>query len=192
MLKKIIDLTILSDYWHSLRKYTFAYERKDGKTETQIREVYDRGNGVAILLYNKEKKSVILTRQFRLPTYVNGNRNGMLIEVCAGSLEEENPRECIIRETKEETGYEIKNPKKVFEAYMSPGAVTEIIHFYVAQYSDDMKKSKGGGLEEEHEDIEVLEIDFEEVKKMLENGKIKDGKTAILIQYAIINKLFEL
>lgn len=186
---EILKSEVLSDNWYILKKITFNYLKKDGTWETQIRESYDRGNGATILLYNKEAKSVILTQQFRLPTYVNGNETGMMIEACAGLLEEENAEECIRRETEEETGYEISAVKKVFEVYMSPGSVTEIIHFFVAEYNKDMKVNEGGGAEDEHENIEVLELDFDQAYNMIASGEIKDAKTIMLLQYAKINGL---
>jgi len=174
---------VLSDDWYTLKKVTFDYLKRDGSWETQNRETYDRGNGATILLYNKERSTVILTRQFRMPTYVNGNKTGMLIETCAGLLDEENAIECIQRETQEETGYEISSVQKVFEAYMSPGSVTEILYFFIAEYKDSMKVSGGGGVEDEQEEIEVLELKIDEAAKMIENGEIKDGKTIMLLQY---------
>jgi len=186
---EILKSEILSDNWYTLRKVTFNFQKKDGTWETQIRESYDRGNGATILLYNKETKTVILTRQFRLPTYVNGNETGMMIEACAGLLEEENAEECIRRETEEETGYDISAVKKVFEVYMSPGSVTEIIHFFVAEYTKDMKVNEGGGAIDEHENIEVLELDFDQAYNMIASGEIKDAKTIMLLQYAKINNL---
>src|SRR5690606_9282210 len=143
---KLLKTEVLSDNWYTLRKITFEYTKKNGEVITQVREAYDRGNGATILLYNQEKKSVILTRQFRLPTYINGNESGMMIEACAGLLDQDNPEDCIRRETEEETGYQIKDVKKVFEAYMSPGSVTEILYFFIAAYSKDMKVSDGGGV----------------------------------------------
>lgn len=186
---KITHSEILSDNWYILKKIVYDYEKKDGSHETQSREVYDRGNGATILLYNKAEKTVILIRQFRMPTYMNGNKTGMVIEACAGLLEEENAEECIKRETEEETGYHISDVRKIFEAYMSPGSVTEIIHFFVAEYSKEMKVNEGGGLKEEHENIEVLEIPFEKTLQMIETGEIKDAKTIMLLQYAKINGL---
>lgn len=186
---KITQNQILSDNWYTLRKITYEYEKKDGTTETQSREAYDRGNGAAILLYNKTTKNVILTRQFRMPTYLNGNQSGMMIEACAGLLDTENAEECIRRETEEETGYVIKEVKKIFEVYMSPGSVTEILHFFVGEYTNDMKVNDGGGLDEEQENIEVLEIPFEEALQMIVNGEIKDAKTIMLLQYAKINSI---
>jgi nudix-type nucleoside diphosphatase (YffH/AdpP family) len=174
---------ILSDNWYTLKKVTFNIQKKDGSTETQSREAYDRGNGAVILLYNKVSNTVILTRQFRLPTYINGNPTGMLIEACAGLLDNDNPEECIKRETEEETGYKISKVEKIFEAYMSPGSVTEILHFFVAEYSKEMKITNGGGLEDEGEDIEVLELAFNEALSMIDSGEIKDAKTIMLLQY---------
>ena len=188
---KNIQTEILSDNWYTLNKIDFDYQLKNGDWVRQSRESYDRGNGACILLYNTNKKTVVLIKQFRMPSYVNGNDTGMMIEVCAGLLDGDDPETCIIKETEEETGYKIKNVKKVFESYMSPGAVTEIIHFFVAEYDEKMKVSEGGGLEIEHEDIEVLEFDFETTLKMIENGEIKDAKTIMLIQYAQIHKLLD-
>lgn len=174
---------ILSDNWYTLKKVTFNIKKGNGNTETQSREAYDRGNGAVILLYNTHTKNVILTRQFRLPTYINGNPDGMLIEACAGLLDNDNPEDCIKRETEEETGYKISKVEKIFEAYMSPGSVTEILHFFIAEYSDDMKINEGGGLEEEGENIEVLQLQFDETLSMIDNGEIKDAKTIMLLQH---------
>ncbi|HRE77238.1 MAG TPA: GDP-mannose pyrophosphatase NudK [Flavobacterium sp.] len=181
---QITKTELLSDNWYLLNKVTYEFTPENGEPEIQRREVYDRGNGAAILLYNKEKQTVILTRQFRLPTFLNGNESGMMIEVCAGLLDEKNPEDCIKRETEEETGYRIQDVKKVFEAYMSPGAVTEILYFFTAEYQPQMKVSEGGGLASEHEYIEVLELDFNEALKMVYNGEIKDAKTIMLLLHA--------
>lgn len=186
---KIIKEELLSDNWYSLKKYTYEILKKDGILQKQIREVYDRGNGAAILLYNEENKSVILTRQFRLPSFVNGNESGELIEVCAGLLDQDNPEEAIKRETEEETGYRIKDVRKVFEAYMSPGSVTEILYFFIAEYTHAMKVNDGGGVEQEQEDIEVLEFSFEKAFAMIESGEIKDAKTILLLQYMKIKSI---
>ena len=186
---KILNTEILSDNWYTLKKVTFEATLKDGATLLQHREAYDRGNGATILLYNKEHQSVILTRQFRLPTYINGNESGMLIECCAGLLEKDNPEDCIRKETEEETGDKITDVKKVLEAYMSPGSVTEILYFFVAAYNKEMKISEGGGAYDENENIEVLELPFIKALDMIETGEIKDGKTIMLLQYAQINKL---
>ena len=174
---------LLSDNWYRLEKATFDYQLNDGSWQTQSREAYDRGNGAVILLYNKLKKTVILTRQFRLPTYINGNDSGMLIEACAGLLDDHQPEECIRKETEEETGYRLTSVEKIFEAYMSPGSVTEILHFFIAEYSDNMKVSSGGGLREEQEHIEVLELPFDQALNMIAKGEIKDGKTIMLLQH---------
>ena len=188
---RIVDTKILSDNWYVLRKFTFDYLGQSGKWERQQREAYDRGNGAAILLYNVEKQTVILTRQFRIPTYVNGNTTGMLIEVCAGLLDQDSPEDCIRRETEEETGFEIKSVQKVFEAYMSPGSVTEMLYFFVAEYNDEMKVSAGGGAESEQENIEVMEIPYEEALSMMRSGEIRDAKTIMLLQHAQIHDLLK-
>ena len=187
---RIVQTDILSDNWYTLRKVTFEIGKSDGTRETQSREAYDRGNGAVILLYNRSQGSVVLTRQFRLPTYINGNEDGMLIEACAGLLEEESPEECIKREAMEETGYEVGEVKKIFEAYMSPGSVTEILHFFIAEYAKKDLLSNGGGVKEEEEDIEVLELLFADALSMIKNGQIRDAKTIMLLQYAQIHGLF--
>nr|WP_299343007.1 GDP-mannose pyrophosphatase NudK [Allomuricauda sp.] len=185
-----IKKELLSDNWYSLNKVTFEYQKEDGSWETQVREAYDRGNGAAILLYNLERKTVVLTRQFRMPTYLNGNEDGMMIEVCAGLLEKGNAEETIKMEVEEETGYHINSVKKVFESYMSPGSVTEILYFFIGEYTDDMKVGEGGGVEDESENIEVLEMPFDEALQLMEKGEIKDAKTIMLLQYAQINGVF--
>ena len=179
----IIKTEILSDNWYVLKKITYNYKMKDGTLVTQNREAYDRGNGAAILLYNKMYKSVILTRQFRLPTFVNGNETGMMIEACAGLLDKDNAEDCIRRETEEETGYRITDVRKIFEAYMSPGSVTEILYFFIAEYEASMKVNEGGGVEHEQENIEVLELNIEQAMEMITTGDIKDAKTIMLLQY---------
>ena len=186
---KIVKTEILSDNWYLLKKITYSYLKKDGDEKTQVREAYDRGNGATILLYNSQRKTIILTRQFRLPTFINGNESGMLIETCAGLLDENNPEDCIIKETEEETGYRIKDVHRIFEVYMSPGAVTERVYFFIGEYSESMKVSEGGGVEGEEENIEVIEMNIDDALEMVENGQIKDGKTIILIQYAKLHNL---
>lgn len=186
---KIKEKQLLSDNWYHLYKLIFDYQKANGTWEEQQREAYDRGNGAAILLYNKASKKVILTRQFRIPTYINGNDDGMMIEACAGLLDEDQPEACIKRETEEETGYHISKVERIFEAYMSPGSVTEILYFFIAQYDASMKVSKGGGAANEQENIEVLELDFEEALNMIKTGVIKDAKTIMLLQYAQIHQL---
>jgi len=184
---KILKTEVLSDNWYTLRKVTYDIQKRDGTWKREDRETYDRGNGSTILLYNKSQRTVILTRQFRMPTFVNGNEDGMLIEACAGLLDFDNAEDAIVRETEEETGYKISEVKKIFEAYMSPGSVTEILYFFVAEYSKDMKVHDGGGVEQE--EIEVLEIPFDEALEMMEDGRIKDGKTIMLLQYAQLKNL---
>ncbi len=188
---KNIKKKVLSDNWYILNKYTFDYQKEDGAWETQEREAYDRGNGAAILLYNKKKGTVILTRQFRMPTYVNGNENGMMIEACAGLLDGDNPEDCIRKETEEETGYRIDNVKKVIQTYMSPGSVTEILYLFIGEYEDKMKVSEGGGAAHETENIQVLEYTFDKALQMITTGEIEDAKTIMLLQYAALNHLFD-
>ncbi|MCL4117839.1 UNVERIFIED_CONTAM: hypothetical protein GTU68_016416 [Idotea baltica] len=187
---KNLNISILSDNWYTLRKANFDYQKKDGTWEHQEREAYDRGNGAAIMLYNQPKGTVILTRQFRLPTLLNGNPNGMMIEACAGLLDTNDPAACIKRETEEETGYRISEVQKVYEAYMSPGSVTEILHFFIAEYLPSMKVNDGGGLESEQEEIEVMELPFLEVYAMMNSGAIKDAKTIMLLQHLKIEGIF--
>lgn len=184
-----IEKHVLSNNWYTLRKISYEYQKKNGMWEIQHREAYDRGNGAAILLYNKQQKKVVLTRQFRMPTYINGNTTGMMIEACAGLLEENNAEDCIRRETEEETGYQVSHVQKVLELYMSPGSVTEILYLFVAEYSKEQKITEGGGLEHEEEDIDVLEMTFEHALDMVKTGEIKDAKTVLLLQYAQINQL---
>jgi GDP-mannose pyrophosphatase NudK len=179
----IINTVVLSDNRYILRKVNYEYTEKDGRRAMQSREVYDRGNGAVILLYNKQARTVILTRQFRMPTYLNGNATGMLIEACAGLLDKDNPEVAIRRETEEETGYKIGVIEKVFESYMSPGSVTEILYFFTAEYELSMKVGDGGGLEEEQEEIEVLELSIDRALEMVKTGEIRDGKTIMLLQH---------
>lgn len=183
---EVTETKLLSDNWYVLNKVTFNYKKENQPVESHIREVYDRGNGAGILLYNSSKKTVILTRQFRLPTYLNGNKTGMMIEVCAGLLDKNNAEDAIIRETEEETGYRLKKVQKVIETYMSPGSVTEILYLFVGEYDEKMKVSEGGGLDAEQENIEVLEYTFDEAYAMIESGEITDAKTIMLLQHAKI------
>ncbi|MBP5967404.1 MULTISPECIES: NUDIX domain-containing protein [Pseudomonas] len=185
----IVDTQVLSHDWYLLKKITFDYQRNNGEWQRQTREVYDRGNGAAILLFNREKRSVVLTRQFRLPVFVNGH-DGLLIEVAAGLLEGVAPEQRIRDEAEEETGYRVHDVKKVFEAYMSPGSVTEKLHFFIAEYDSASKVSDGGGLEEETEELEVLEWSFDEALAAFHQGEICDAKTIMLLQYAAMNNLF--
>jgi len=183
---------VLSNNWATLYNVEYEFLFKDGSWKKLQRESYDRGNGACVLLYNKEKGTVILTKQFRMPIYENEQGDCMSIEVCAGALEEnEDPKLGIIREVEEEVGYKISSAEKVVEAYMSPGAVTEKIFHFVAEYSEEMRVNEGGGLETEGEEIEVLEMSFSEALKMLGSGEIKDAKTILLLQYAQIHKLLD-
>lgn len=182
---KVISTEILSDFFFPLKKVKFEMEMKNGTLEEVNREVYCSKNGVTALLYNREKDTVILTKQFRLPAFLNNHPTGIMIETCAGLVEDnEDPKEGIIREIEEETGYKIQTAKKIFELYSTAGSVTEMLHYYVAEYSKDQRISDGGGLEEESEDIEVMELSFEEAFIKIQNGEIRDAKTVILLQYA--------
>lgn len=181
---RLISEQVLSDDWYLLRKITFDYRRRDGTWQRQAREVYDRGNGAVILLYNIDRLSVLLTRQFRMPAYLNGCRDGILIEACAGLLDGDDPAACIRREAEEETGFRVRAPRQVFEAYMSPGSVTERLHFFVAEYEDRDRVSAGGGDATEGEEIETIEIALDEALRMVDGGVIQDGKTIMLLQYA--------
>ena len=184
---KIHSIDVLSDNWYILRKATFDYLRNNGEWQTQTREVYDRGNGATILLYNLEQQTVILTRQFRFPAFTNGLESGLLIEAAAGLLDQASPEERIRMEAEEETGYQVKTIQKVFEAYMSPGSVTEKLYFYVAEYTPKDKLTEGGGIASEGEDIEVLELPFAQALKMMVTGEIQDAKTIMLLQYAALH-----
>jgi GDP-mannose pyrophosphatase NudK len=184
-----LQTEVLSNNWYVLKKATYEYLQANGSWEKQSRESYDRGNGATILLYNAAEKTVILTRQFRLPTFLNGNADGMLIEACAGLLDKDNPEDCIKRETEEETGYKVSQVRKIFEAYMSPGSVTEILYFFVAEYTKAMKVNEGGGVAHEQENIEVLEISMDAALQMVASGAIKDAKTIMLLQYVRLNGL---
>lgn len=184
---RLLKQETLSDNWYTLLKVTFDYQRKNGVWETQSREAYDRGNGATILLHNPATDTVVLTRQFRLPTFVNGNPSGMLIEACAGLLDDEQPDAAIIRETEEETGYRLTAVQKVLEAYMSPGSVTERLFFYLAEYSAATERRAGGGIEEE--EIEVLELPLAQALAMLATGEIQDGKTILLLQHLRLQQL---
>ncbi|EUB75689.1 nucleoside diphosphate pyrophosphatase [Pseudomonas sp. GM41(2012)] len=185
----LIESQVLSHDWYLLKKITFDYLRNNGEWQRQTREVYDRGNGAAILLFNREKKTVVLTRQFRLPVFVNGH-DGLLIEVAAGLLEGAAPEERIRGEAEEETGYRVHHVHKVFEAYMSPGSVTEKLHFFIAEYDAASKVSEGGGLEEETEELEVLEWKFDDALEAFYRGEICDAKTIMLLQYAAMKNIF--
>lgn len=185
----IANVEVTSDGWHVLRRTTFTYRRRDGQQVVEARETYDRGNGATILVYDPARRTVLLTRQFRFPAYVNGHTDGMLIETAAGLLDDDTPEVAIRREASEELGVTLGNLQHIFDLYMSPGSVTERVHFYAAQYRPNDRTTLGGGLQEDGEDIEVLEIPFDEALAMTANGGIVDGKTVILLQWAAINHL---
>jgi nudix-type nucleoside diphosphatase (YffH/AdpP family) len=182
----VVEERILSDDWYILKKTTFAYRCRDGRWQTQSRETYDRGNGAVLLLFNVERATVVLTRQFRFPAYVNGSPDGLLIEACAGLLDGDDPKTCIRREAEEETGFVVRSPRKILEAFMSPGSVTEKLHFFVAEYDMRDQVSAGGGDAAEGEDIEVLEFSLADALQMIASGAIQDGKTIMLLQHAAI------
>ncbi len=191
MSEHIRNLTkeLLSDYKSTLEKISFDYLRSDGVWQCQDRVVFSRKDATVVLMYNKETKHIILTRQFRLPTYLNGNGTGMLIEAPAGTIDDnESPETCIRREIEEETGYRVLEVKQILQAYLSPGSVTEKLYFFIAEYTEAMRQGKGGGTDET-EDIEVIGIPFTKAVTMVADGTLQDAKTIILIQYAQINQL---
>lgn len=177
---------LLSDNWYTLKKYTFELQRDDGQWQEQQREAYDRGNGAVILLYNRRKRSVVLTKQFRFPVFINGH-HGLLIEAAAGLLENASPEARIVAEAEEETGYRVKQIEKVMEAYMSPGSVTEKLYFFIAEYADDDRRSVGGGLAEEGENIQVLEWPLTRALAAIRSGEIEDAKTIMLLQHLALH-----
>ena len=186
---RIVDVQLLSDNWYTLKKTTFEYLRNDGNWQRQSRETYDRGNGAVLLLFNASRGTVVLTRQFRFPAFVNGCADGMLIEACAGLLDGDDPEVCIRREVEEETGFRIRSPRKIFEAYMSPGSVTEKLYFFAAEYESGDRMTVGGGDAQEGEDIEVLELPLQQALAMVASGQIEDGKTIMLLQHAALTGL---
>lgn len=181
-----IDTTVLSDNWYVLRKITFDFLRRDGTWQRQSREAYDRGNGAAILLHNPATDTVLLTRQFRMPAFVNGH-DGMLVEVAAGLLDDATPEDRIRLEAEEETGYRVRDVRKVFEAFMSPGSVTEKLHFFVGEYDVGMRVGDGGGLANEGEDVEVLEMPLSAALAAI-GSTIVDAKTIMLLQHMALNR----
>lgn len=180
---RVQSVEMLSDNWYILKKTTFDFQRSDGTWQRQTRETYDRGNGAAILLYNRAQRTVVLTEQFRYPAFVNGH-DDLLIEAPAGLLDQKSPEESIRKEAMEETGYVVHHVTKIFEAFMSPGSVTEKLHFFTAEYDAKSRKETGGGLLSEGEDIATLEMDIDEAMEKIKTGEIKDGKTIMLLQYA--------
>ncbi len=183
---RVKDVRILSDDYYTLKKNTFEFRRANGEWQTQTRETYDRGNCATVLPYNLAQRSVVLVRQFRYPAFVNGY-DDLLIEAAAGVLDGETPEVRIRAEAEEETGYRLGEIKKIFEAFMSPGSVTEKQYFFVAEYDPAMRIGAGGGLADEGEDIEVLEVAIDEALAMIADGRIVDAKTIMLLQYAALN-----
>jgi nudix-type nucleoside diphosphatase (YffH/AdpP family) len=183
---RVHNVRLLSDNHYTLKSTTFEWRRANGEWQTQARESYDRGNAATLLPYNLAQRSVILVRQFRYPAYVNGY-DDLLIEAAAGMLDNQTPEIRIRAEVEEETGYRLGEVRKIFEAFMSPGAVTEKIHFFVAEYQSDMRIGSGGGLASEGEDIEVLELPIDQALAMMGDGRIVDAKTIMLLQYAALN-----
>ena len=183
---RLLDAQVLSDSWYTLRKISVELRRRDGQWQQLSREAYDRGNGAALLLWDPRRSTVVLTRQFRLPAFLNGSPDGQLIEACAGLLDGDEPEACIRREAEEETGYRLRTPRKVFEAYMSPGSVTEKLHFFVAEYEPEDRVQAGGGLAQEGEDIEVIEMPLAEALAAIASGRIQDGKTIMLLQHVAL------
>lgn len=182
--------TILSDEKYTLKRFEYDVQMKNGSTQTQNRQVLNHGDAATVLLYNKESRTVILTKQFRMATYVNQNSSGMLIETPAGLMNKnESPEETIIREIKEETGYAVSNVQKLFEGYSSPGILTEMIYYFAAPYSKEQKTGEGGGLKEEGEEVQVMELPFDEALQMIERGEIRDTKTILLLYTAQVKGL---
>lgn len=183
---RIEEVTVLSDNWYVLKKTVFDFQRQDGRWQRQSRETYDRGNGAAILLYDPDRRTVILTRQFRYPAFVNGH-DDLLIEVPAGLLDDAEPEVRIRAELAEETGFRVEEVRQVFDAFMSPGSVTERLYFFVGRYRPQDRLADGGGNAEEGEDIAVFEITIDEALSMIASGEIRDGKTIMLLQYAAMH-----
>ena len=187
---KLKDIQVLSHKKYLLRNIVFDYQKKDGSIELQKREVYDHGDAATVLLYNKEKRTIVMVRQFRIVAFMDNENDGMLLETCAGLLEGKDAHEVIVREIEEETGFHITDVTLVYDAYSSAGSLSEKLYFFIAEYTDAQKLSPGGGLQHEQEELEVIEMPFDEAVKMMYTGKIKDVKSIVLLQYAIINQLF--
>lgn len=184
---RIVEQRVLADDWFVLKKTAFEFRHSDGRWQLLHRETYDRGDGAVLLLFNRARGTVVLTRQFRFPAFANGQADGMLIEACAGLLDDEDPYAAIRREVQEETGFAVRTPRKIFEAFMSPGSVTERLHFFVAEYEAADRVAEGGGDAFEGEDIEVLELTLDAAMAMIDAGKIRDGKTIMLLQHAALS-----
>lgn len=187
---RIDDVELLAAGWHVLRATTFRYRGDDGVWVTQTRETYDRGNGATILLYDAARRTVLLTRQFRYPVYVNDHPDGMLVETAAGLLDDDDPVTAIRREAEEETGVRVDDVQHVFDVYMSPGSVTERLHFFAAAYDGSTREGDRGGLIDEGEEIEILEYDIDEALSMIRDGSIQDAKTIMLLQWAVLDGPF--
>jgi nudix-type nucleoside diphosphatase (YffH/AdpP family) len=187
---RVNDVELTAAGWHVLRRTTFDYQHRDGRWSTEARETYDRGNGAAILLYDTERRTVLLCRQFRYPVYVNGHPDGMLIETPAGLLDEDDPETAVRRETSEEVGVDVAELTHVFDSFMSPGSVTERLHLYAASYSAASRSGPGGGVADDGEDIEVVELPFDDALAMTLDGRICDAKTIMLLQWAALHGPF--
>jgi nudix-type nucleoside diphosphatase (YffH/AdpP family) len=187
---RVTDVRLLSDNWYRLHTTTFDYLGADGTWMPQSRETYDRGNGATILLYDTDRRTVLLTEQFRYPVYVNGHPDGMLLETAAGLLDDDDPETAIRREAIEETGHAIGEVTHVFDAFMSPGSVTERLHFFAAPYSADTLAGAGGGIADEGEHITVVELGIEQALGMIEDGRIADAKTIMLLQWSVLRGPF--
>jgi nudix-type nucleoside diphosphatase (YffH/AdpP family) len=187
---RIRKTEILSKGWSVLKRTTYDFHRRDGSWQTQVRETYDRGDGAAVLLYNRARRTVLLVRQFRYPAYVNGHKEP-LIEACAGLLDTDDPEACVRKEAEEETGFRIERPAKAMEVFMSPGSVTERLHLFVAEYDPARPVSAGGGVATETEDIETVELGFDEAMAAIDHGAIMDAKTIMLLQWAKLHGLMD-
>jgi nudix-type nucleoside diphosphatase (YffH/AdpP family) len=186
----VTDVELLAAAWHVLRRTTLQRRRSDGQWVTEQRETYDRGNGATLLPYDVERRTVLLSRQFRYPVYVNGHPDGMLLETAAGLLDDDSPEDAVRREVEEELGITVGEVEHVFDVFMSPGSVTERLHFYAAPYRPADRTGAGGGLEDEGEDIEVVELPFDEALAMVDDGRIADAKTIMLLQWAALRGPF--
>ena len=187
---RVRDVEVLAAAWHVLRRTTLEVRRRDGSWQTQQRETYDRGNGATVLLYDLDRRTVLLARQFRWPVYVNGHPDGMLLETAAGLLDDDDPATAIRREAAEELGVVVGELEPVFEVWMSPGSVTERLHFFAAPYSPASRATGGGGLADEGEDIEVVELDVDDALDRVADGRIADAKTVMLLQWAVLRGPF--
>jgi len=186
----VTDVELLVSGWHVLRRTTLQRRRPDGSWTTEQRETYDRGNGATLLLYDADRRTVLLSRQFRFPVYVNGHADGMLLETAAGLLDDESPEDAVRREVEEELGVTVGEVEHVFDVFMSPGSVTERLHFFAAPYSAADRTGDRGGLEEEGEDIEVVQLGFDEALDMIDDGRIADAKTVMLLYWAALRGPF--